>query len=283
MADQDALAACLAPLRRSKWVVYAKRPFGGPEAVLAYLSRYTHRVAISNSRLIAMDHRGITFRWKDYRARGNAAGDKTAGAGWIKTMTLDPDEFIRRFLLHVLPPGFHRIRHTGFIASPNRASTIARIRGMIESGEIESGRAKPATEPAPAATINQDERPKLSNLGMILQPIPHAPAAAGACASSNASDAVPAPLARRRNQDRHIMTARSNRWNEIVREAPVRRRAARQPAPRVDQQAPCDPQLQRPIASQPRIDAARTASKPRVGTQGAHSATRRALPITKSP
>jgi Putative transposase/Transposase zinc-binding domain len=158
LANESAFAACLAPLRRCEWVVYAKRPFGGPEAVLAYLSRYTHRVAISNSRLLAMDHRGVTFRWKDYRARDKLAGDNTAGAGWIKTMTLDPDEFIRRFLLHVLPPGFHRIRHTGFLASPNRASTIARIREMIGLGGIESGRAKPAAEPAPAATINQDDQ-----------------------------------------------------------------------------------------------------------------------------
>jgi hypothetical protein len=158
LANESAFAACLAPLRRSEWVVYAKRPFGGPEAVLAYLSRYTHRVAISNSRLLAMDHRGVTFRWKDYRARDKTAGDKTAGTGWIKTMTLDPDEFIRRFLLHVLPPGFHRIRHTGFLASPNRASTIARIRKMIGPGKGVSDTDRPAAEPAPAATINQDEQ-----------------------------------------------------------------------------------------------------------------------------
>jgi hypothetical protein len=153
LADKSAFDAHLAPLRRCEWVVYAKRPFGGPEAVLAYLSLYTHRVAISNNRLLAMDHRGITFRWKDYRARDKtawdkAAGDNTAGAGWIKTMTLDPDEFIRRFLMHVLPSGFHRIRHTGFLASPNRASTIARIRKMIEPGE-----------PAPAATVNSAAQP----------------------------------------------------------------------------------------------------------------------------
>jgi hypothetical protein len=98
LADPAAFAAILAPLRRSEWVVYAKRPFAGPEAVLAYLSRYTHRVAIANSRLLALDEHTVTFRWKDYRARDGAKGGE-----WIKTMTLSADEFIRRFLLHVLP------------------------------------------------------------------------------------------------------------------------------------------------------------------------------------
>src|SRR5271165_6300501 len=106
LADKRAFDAALAPLRRSAWVVYAKRPFAGPKAVLAYLSRYTHRVAISNSRLIALDEAGVTFKWKDYRIKGR---DR------LKTMTLDATEFIRRFLLHVLPNGFHRIRHYGLI------------------------------------------------------------------------------------------------------------------------------------------------------------------------
>ncbi len=126
LADRDAFAAHLAPLRKAEWVVYAKRPFGGPEAVLAYLSRYTHRVAISNSRLIAHDERCITFRWKDYRARNG-----TKGSEWIKTMTLGADEFIRRFLLHVLPDGFHRIRHYGLFASGCRAANVARIRSLL--------------------------------------------------------------------------------------------------------------------------------------------------------
>ena len=108
LADAQAFAAYLAPLRRIEWVVYAKRPFGGPEAVLAYLSRYTHRVAIANSRLIALDGNGVTFSWKDYRAEGRDA---------IQVMTLATDEFIRRFLIHVLPRGFHRIRHYGLLAS----------------------------------------------------------------------------------------------------------------------------------------------------------------------
>ena len=124
LVEADAFAALLAPLRRADWVVYAKRPFGGPDAVLAYLARYTHRVAIANSRLVAMDRHGVTFRWKDYRAR-------SAGKAWRKTMTLTAHEFIRRFLLHVLPDGFHRIRHYGLLTSSRRAETIARIRQII--------------------------------------------------------------------------------------------------------------------------------------------------------
>ena len=107
-------------------MVYAKPPFAGPEAVLAYLSRYTHRVAISNSRLIRLDDHGVTFRWKDYRAR-----DKAPGKAWIKPMTLSADEFIRRFLIHVPPDGFHRIRHYGLFASPGRAANVLRLRDAI--------------------------------------------------------------------------------------------------------------------------------------------------------
>ena len=126
LADRDVFSAHLAPLRKAEWVVHAKRPFGGPEAVLAYLSRYTHRVAISNNRLIRSDEDGVTFRWKDYRARGKAEGQ-----GWIKTMTLKADEFIRRFLIHLLPSGFHRIRHYGLLASGARAAAIARARALL--------------------------------------------------------------------------------------------------------------------------------------------------------
>src|SRR5207253_2973075 len=104
---REPFAAYLAPLMRKNWFVYAKPPFAGPEAVLAYLARYTHRVAISNSRLVALDERGVTFRYKDYRRNGQAR---------YRTMTLSADEFIRRFLLHVLPKGFHRIRHYGLLA-----------------------------------------------------------------------------------------------------------------------------------------------------------------------
>jgi hypothetical protein len=103
-------------------VVYAKRPFAGPQAVLAYLARYTHRVAISNSRLIALDEKGVTFKWKDYRIKGR---DR------LKTMTLDAGEFIRRFLLHVLPSGFHRIRHYGLFAGAVRADNIERARRLL--------------------------------------------------------------------------------------------------------------------------------------------------------
>jgi hypothetical protein len=105
LVDATAFKAWLAPLRQCEWVVYAKRPFAGPQAVLAYLSRYTHRVAISNSRLIALDEHGVSFRWKDYRVKDGAKGRTRR-----KTMTLEPGEFMRRFLLHVLPGGFHRIR-----------------------------------------------------------------------------------------------------------------------------------------------------------------------------
>src|SRR5215207_7302425 len=126
LADSATFTATLTPLRRSEWVVYAKRPFAGPEAVLAYLSRYTHRVAISNSRLLAFDERSVTFRWKDYRARDGAKGRE-----WIKSMTLSADEFIRRFLLHVLPDGFHRIRHYGLFASGTKTANIARIRSLL--------------------------------------------------------------------------------------------------------------------------------------------------------
>jgi hypothetical protein len=107
-------------------VVYAKRPFAGPQAVLAYLARYTHRVAISNSRLIALDEKGVTFKWKDYRIKGR---DR------LKTMTLDAAEFIRRFLLHVLPSGFHRIRHYGLFASVIRAQNIERARQLLAAAE----------------------------------------------------------------------------------------------------------------------------------------------------
>jgi len=114
-------------------VVYAKPPFGGPDAVLAYLSRYTHRIATANSRLVAFDGQCVTFKWKDYRAKSAAR---------YKLMTLNADEFIRRFLIHVLPDGFHRIRHYGFFANANRAANIALARQLLGA-------------PAPAPTTEE--------------------------------------------------------------------------------------------------------------------------------
>ena len=127
LAGATAFKAWLAPLRQCEWVVYAKRPFAGPQAVLAYLSRYTHRVAISNSRLIALDEHGVTFRWKDYRVKNGSEGRTRH-----KTMTLEPGEFMRRFLLHVLPGGFHRIRHYGLLANGSRRADLARVREALQ-------------------------------------------------------------------------------------------------------------------------------------------------------
>jgi hypothetical protein len=129
LAETAAFKAWLTPFRKSEWVVYAKPPFGGPEAVLAYLSRYTHRVAISNSRLISADAQTVAFRWKDYRIK---TGDRQ------KVMRLATDEFIRRFLNHVLPDGFHRIRHYGLLASAARKTNIAKIRVLLRAGQPEA-------------------------------------------------------------------------------------------------------------------------------------------------
>ena len=121
LSDRPAFTAFLQPLRRLKWVVYAKEPFAGPEPVLRYMARYTHRVAISNQRLVAADDGGVAFRWKDYRHHGKA-----------KVMTLEPFEFIRRFLLHTLPDGFHRIQHYGFLANGHRAAKLALCRSLLD-------------------------------------------------------------------------------------------------------------------------------------------------------
>jgi hypothetical protein len=122
LADPAAFARRLHELRQIEWVVYAKPPFGGPEQVLAYLGRYTHRVAISNARLVGMSDGQVAFRWKDYRHDGRA-----------KVMTLEADEFIRRFLLHTLPDGFHRIRHYGFLANSHRAAKLALCRKLLDA------------------------------------------------------------------------------------------------------------------------------------------------------
>jgi hypothetical protein len=128
LSEPQAFAAYLAPLRKTEWVVYAKPPFGGPEAVLAYLSRYTHRVAISNSRLISADADTVAFRWKDYRIKNR---DRQ------KVMRLATSEFIRRFLIHVLPEGFHRIRHYGLLASSRRKINIAKVRTLLGAQRAE--------------------------------------------------------------------------------------------------------------------------------------------------
>ena len=141
LADAAAFADWLAPLQKCEWVVYAKRPFAGPEAVLAYLSRYTHRVAISNSRLLALEEGRVTFRWKDYRAKGRTR---------YKTMTLDAGEFLRRFLLHVLPGGFHRIRHYGLVANAGRKDKLAQIRTLLKVPVVTTPTAP--TQVAPSAS-----------------------------------------------------------------------------------------------------------------------------------
>ena len=144
LASPAAFAAVLKPLRAKNWFVYIKRPFAGPKAVLAYLSRYTHRVAISNTRLIAHDGRGVTFRYKDYRADGLARR---------KVMTLAADEFIRRFMLHILPKGFHRIRHYGLFASTGRAANIARLRELLGSALPPAEEAASPGQDEPAETV----------------------------------------------------------------------------------------------------------------------------------
>jgi len=149
LANAGDFARYLAPLRKIEWVVYAKRPFAGPEAVLAYLSRYTHRVAISNSRLITLDDNGVTFKWKDYRAQGRER---------YKSMALPIPEFIRRFLIHVLPQGFHRIRHYGLFANGGRTRNIARARELL---------GMPPPEAEDTDTAEDTEPPALA------QPCPH--------------------------------------------------------------------------------------------------------------
>ena len=141
LADRKVFATYLAPLKKTKWHVNTKRPFAGPRQVLAYLSRYTHRVAISNSRLIAMDNQSVTFKYKDYRVEGRKR---------YKTMTLGTHEFIRRFLTHDLPRGFHRIRHYGLFANGGRVENIAKARELL-------GMAKPLPE-ADEASQNQDNQ-----------------------------------------------------------------------------------------------------------------------------
>jgi len=149
LADKAAFKAYLAPLREIDWVVYAKEPFAGPRQVLRYLSRYTHRIAISNRRLVSADENGVTFKYKDYRIEGPAR---------YKTMTLATDEFIRRFLIHVLTKGFHRIRHYGLLANGNRSENIAHARELLAAP------ARPKETETPEAALEQS--------GVLPQPCP---------------------------------------------------------------------------------------------------------------
>jgi hypothetical protein len=151
LASPTVFAQQLAALRQIDWVVYAKRPFGGPEQVLAYLGRYTHRVAISNSRLVKLEDGQVSFRWRDYRRH-----DK------VKTMTLAADEFIRRFLLHSLPDGFHRIRHYGFLANGHRAAKLALCRQLLAVPP-------PAAAPIPPADYRERYR-QLTGLSLEICP-----------------------------------------------------------------------------------------------------------------
>jgi hypothetical protein len=150
LADPDAFARHLAPLRQAEWVVYAKPPFGGPEQVLAYLGRYTHRVALTNSRLLDLEDGRVRFRWKDYRRHAKA-----------KVMSLEAGEFIRRFLLHVLPAGFHRIRHFGFLANGHRADKLALCRRLL---------AAPPPEPAQPADDYRERYRRLTGRSLDVCP-----------------------------------------------------------------------------------------------------------------
>jgi len=138
LADGQAFADVIAPLRQRDWFVYAKRPFAGPKAVLRYLSRYTHRVAISNRRLVACDDQRVTFKWKDYRAKA---------ARRDKTMQLTIDDFIGRFLLHILPSGFHRIRHYGWLANASRRAKLCQLRALLKPGDADAMGGSVTVEP----------------------------------------------------------------------------------------------------------------------------------------
>jgi len=138
LADAVAFRRRLAELRKVAWITYAKPPFGGPDQVLAYLGRYTHRVAISNARLVSVTDHEVAFRWKDYRHNGRP-----------RIMTLDADEFIRRFLLHTLPDGFHRIRHYGYLANGCRAAKLALCRRLLGDAPVEAAAEPPKSEPIP--------------------------------------------------------------------------------------------------------------------------------------
>lgn len=164
LADPRTFTDHLAPLRHTEWVVYAKRPFGGPEQVLAYLSRYTHRVAISNRRLVALDDRHVTFTWKDYR-NGSAC----------KRMKLEAHAFIRRFLTHVLPDGFQRIRHYGFLANGHRRAKLALIRQLLDQAIRPQADAADIKEPEcsePASSAWQAACPCCGGAMIVIEVLP---------------------------------------------------------------------------------------------------------------
>src|SRR5262250_1393393 len=180
LVNTKAFAAYLAPLRRRRWYVYTKRPLAGPEAVLAYLSRYTHRVAISNRRLIAADAKTVTFKVKDYRING---------PGRYTTMTLDTHEFIRRFLIHVLPTGFHRICHYGLLASGVKADNLRLARKLLDvappAPELEDIAAEPPTPLKPCPCCGSAMR--IIEVFKAGEPPRHRPAAMPAAISIDTS------------------------------------------------------------------------------------------------
>jgi hypothetical protein len=150
LADRKAFRIYLDPARKTDWVVYAKRPFSGPGAVLEYLSRYTHRVAISNRRIKQYDHHTVTFQWKDYRAKGHRR---------FKTMQLTADEFIRRFLIHILPSGFHRIRHFGLLANHQRMHNLTLIRQRLDEDKSTEQTRQTAEPTQPTELTQQQIKP----------------------------------------------------------------------------------------------------------------------------
>jgi hypothetical protein len=164
LADPTAFAGHIAAMRRVGWVVYAKRPFGGPAQVLAYLGRYTHRVAIANSRIKACDGDCVAFTWKDYRQ-----------GGAVKAMRLKPDEFIRRFLLHALPDGFHRIRHFGFLANGHRAQRLALCRSLLADKAEPSANREEEPSPTGPSTGTGIEPPACSECGGVMRFAAHIP------------------------------------------------------------------------------------------------------------
>ena len=170
LAGAAAFVAHAAAMRRVGWVVYAKRPFGGPQQTLAYLGRYTHRVAIANGRIKACDDDGVAFTWKDYRWNGA-----------VKLMRLKPDEFIRRFLLHALPDGFHRIRHFGFMANGHRAQRLALCRSLLTDKAGPSAD-QPAEGPDNGIGV---EPPPCSECGGVMRFVAHVPRGHGPPRSSS--------------------------------------------------------------------------------------------------